>query len=230
MSFPKLILITSEQVNELQIQCILQSLNDIDKLHIKINADKTELFALLNKMIPLIDKQNLNKIVIHLNHRYSNNNRPSQSLEELILYISQTFEVSNFHLSEKIFTDYFQLLSPALFHQFNFSLSLHHLNLKEVHNHFTYILYGPVFPGISKKNYYPEKDFIDLKKDLQIISDSIEIPIMAVGGITNENFENIIQSGFSGIAIRGSIWEEQEPIVKLKSFSKKWTTFKSQLS
>ncbi|MGQ1944028.1 thiamine phosphate synthase [Ornithobacterium rhinotracheale] len=87
------------------------------------------------------------------------------------------------------------------------SASFHLQNEAESQNLFDYALLSPVFNSISKNNYQG-KDF-HLKNPLK--------PIIALGGITQNNLEKTKKYGFSGVAVLGSIWQSSKPLESFKN-------------
>jgi thiamine-phosphate pyrophosphorylase len=162
-----------------------------------------------------------------LNHHLNDKNNLSEVFLKSIESIAKS-GISNFHLSEKLFTDYLSIISHDFFHSYNISVSLHHLKLNEQHNFFSYILYGPVFSSISKVDYHPDKSLDECSEELKHISETTEIPVIAVGGITSDNFQKIIQCGFAGVAIRGYVWNSNNPEEKLQEFLKQWNLWKGR--
>lgn len=233
--YPKLILLTPEIVENKTVDVLTEGIELVDKLHIKTSYSFDETCQLLEKLTHQCNPSQINKFVLHLNdtslsiEKSDDHKKNISAVQEKILYYNSNFHIHQFHLSEKFYAEYFSLIDSSFFHQYNFSVSLHHLNLNESHNHFSYIMYGAVYPSISKQNYHPQKSFDELTNDLHYISESTEIPVIAVGGITVDNFEPLLNIGFSGIAIRGAVWNNHQPFHTLQIFFNKWKSFKNQL-
>ncbi len=68
-----------------------------------------------------------------------------------------------------------------------------------------YLFYSPVFSSISKEGYEPQMQLEELKLELSNVSGEPK-KIMALGGISPENVEQLLDCGFSGVALLGSIW------------------------
>jgi thiamine-phosphate pyrophosphorylase len=230
-----LILITPDNIEKQHISTLQNAIEEVDKLHIKISETINFLDIVKRFLSEIAFIEDLkNKIVLHinennlqLNHHFNIKN----SLSEKFLKSIESFEklgISNFHLSEKLFTDYLPIIPNDFFHQYNISVSLHHLKLNEQHNFFSYILYGPVFSSISKVDYHPKKSLDECSEELKDISETTDIPVIAVGGITSDNFQNVIQCGFAGVAIRGYIWNSNNPEEKLQEFLKQWNLWKGR--
>lgn len=79
------------------------------------------------------------------------------------------------------------------------SASLH--SLEEVSALWDYAFLSPVFDSISKQNY-GGKQFVVREKQQQLI---------ALGGIRIENIKTAKALGYSGIAVLGSVWKQENP-------------------
>lgn len=223
----KLILITPDKFNHSHYSILKDTLNYIDKLHIKLDENWETLILHLENINPLLNEGQRNQLAIHINEKLFANQQISH-IEDALKYLQRNFDIHNLHFSENFYDVYGNIMSPELYHQFNVSVSLHHLDFIEHHNHFSYVLYGPVFPSISKANYHPKLSMQEMKNKLKHIAESIEIPVIAIGGITTNNFNELIQAGFEGIALRGFIWESSHPLETLKKFTDQWQKIKDQ--
>lgn len=68
-----------------------------------------------------------------------------------------------------------------------------------------YVTLSPIFDSISKQGYkttFPQSKWDELKKVLR----SLQIPVIALGGITEDKEEILKGLGFSGMAQLGSLW------------------------
>jgi len=231
-----LILITPDNIEKQHISTLQNAIEEVDKLHIKI-SETNNFIDVVNKLISeIVSKDEYkNKIVLHINEnnlQLSHHLNGKNNLSEVFLKSIESLAksgISNFHLSEKLFTDYLSIIPHDFFHSYNISVSLHHLKLNEQHNFFSYILYGPVFSSISKVDYHPKKSLDECSEELKHISETTEIPVIAVGGITSDNFQKIVQCGFAGVAIRGYVWNSNNPEEKLQEFLKQWDLWKGRL-
>lgn len=87
------------------------------------------------------------------------------------------------------------------------SASFHSQNEAESQTQFDYVLLSPVFDSVSKKNY--KGKIFQLNNPRK--------PIIALGGITQQNIEKAKIKGFSGVAVLGSIWQCSSPLVAFKN-------------
>ncbi|GAB4205861.1 MAG: thiazole tautomerase TenI [Bacteroidia bacterium] len=200
--------------------------NDYDQCHLKISLSthhpKDELYTHINQLVSFKNPVLQNKLVIHINEQITDNN--IAKLQHLLKDISDTFKILRFHFSENLLNILLENEQTSIFHQYNISASLHHLNIKDHHNHLHYIIYGPVFQSISKKNYSPKMKFSEMQSQLNYVSENTEIPIIAIGGITPDNFQDALKAGFSGLAIRGYVWNSHHPEKKFQTLIDKWKT------
>jgi len=89
------------------------------------------------------------------------------------------------------------------------STSIHQLSVFSGLEHFDYAFYGPVFDSISKPGYtrtVPD-DFICPKADHQA-------RLIALGGVNASNLGKIIQMGFDGAAVLGTLWNDPHQAVE----------------
>lgn len=224
-----LIVFTPNIPDALSYKYLNEWMKDYDFCHLKITFQSQNKIEELSRHIKKIISFNPlyeHKLVVHINEAIIQNN--ISILNELLKKLHFEYNISRFHFSEKLLELLFHQKELKIFHHYNISASLHHLNIKEIHNHLSYIIYGPVFTSISKQNYFPEKNIDELKNDLSAISESTEIPVIAIGGITSENFHIPFDIGFSGVALRGYLWENTNPDKQFKKFIHQWKTFKNQ--
>ncbi|WP_354669963.1 thiazole tautomerase TenI [Paenibacillus sp. BSR1-1] len=75
-----------------------------------------------------------------------------------------------------------------------------------------YVLYGHVFPSQSKPGMRP--------KGLEELSriTKLDIPVIAIGGITPENTGQVLQAGAKGIAVMSGVLEAPDPLSAVKAY------------
>ncbi len=101
------------------------------------------------------------------------------------------------------------------------SRSCHSLSEISTHTAEDYLFLSPIYPSISKPGYRPGFDISSLKGKLSR-------RIIALGGITPDNLTETLSIGFGGVAMLGTIWEEDrkgrmsgllKTLLKLKCFN-----------
>ena len=83
--------------------------------------------------------------------------------------------------------------------------------------HFEYAFLSPVFSSISKQDYRPS---FEIQKIKDFLACPLPFPIIALGGITDENVMQVRNMGFSGAACIGYVWESQNPVERLAKLKK----------
>ncbi|XJZ29084.1 thiazole tautomerase TenI [Bacillota bacterium Lsc_1132] len=78
-----------------------------------------------------------------------------------------------------------------------------------------YVIYGHIFSTNSKPGLKP-RGLEKLKK----LTGLLTIPVVAIGGISPENAEQVIQTGANGIAVMSGILEARDPILAVKAYKK----------
>lgn len=97
------------------------------------------------------------------------------------------------------------------------STSFHDLEtLKNCKAHFRYAFLSPIFPSISKANYQKAWNVSELKFTIQ----KAAFPIIALGGINKENIQKSMELGFNGVAVLGTIWQNECPTKEWENLSK----------
>lgn len=69
-----------------------------------------------------------------------------------------------------------------------------------------YVIYGHIFTSASKPDLAPRGVI-----DLGLISQSVAVPVIAIGGITQHNTNDCLQAGAAGIAVMSGIWGANHP-------------------
>lgn len=101
------------------------------------------------------------------------------------------------------------------------SRSLH--KLKELSNlqpELSYVFFGPVYHSISKVGYKAKIPLADIRKNLAKLSRKSKRPLVyAIGGIRRNKIGYIMDTGFDGVALLGSIWGKPNPVHAFKEFA-----------
>lgn len=89
------------------------------------------------------------------------------------------------------------------------STSFHHLQeLIDAPASYEYVFLSPIFDSISKQNY--KSPFQE--KELTEFLTANQLPVVALGGISRENIQQVQKMGFIGAAVLGSIWQSSDPV------------------
>jgi thiamine-phosphate pyrophosphorylase len=95
------------------------------------------------------------------------------------------------------------------------SRSCHDLaSLRRAMGSYPQVLFGPIFPSISKPGHGPAPDFpwLELKG---ILAGPRPGPcrVLAVGGVTAERLGRCLEAGFDGAALKGAVWGCGDPVL-----------------
>ncbi|TCP55359.1 thiamine-phosphate diphosphorylase [Tumebacillus sp. BK434] len=71
----------------------------------------------------------------------------------------------------------------------------------------TYITYGHIFATGSKPGLAPRG-----LAALQSVVDAVEIPVLAIGGITTDNIDDVLATGAAGIAVISAVMADGDPM------------------
>lgn len=84
-----------------------------------------------------------------------------------------------------------------------------------------YIGCGPFCFTTTKKGLSPTLGLEGYRSIMQKVKEAaIDIPVVAIGGITAEDIPGIMQTGISGIALSGAILRAENPIEEIKRILK----------
>lgn len=85
--------------------------------------------------------------------------------------------------------------------------------LKYKNKDIDYIGLGPLRYTTTKRNLAPELGFSGYKEIIDTVrKEAMDIPIVAIGGITIDDIDNIMATGVNGIAVSGSIINAPNPV------------------
>lgn len=76
-----------------------------------------------------------------------------------------------------------------------------------------YVLFGHIFATASKPDLYP-RGITQLKQ----LVEQVDIPVVAIGGITPNNTAEVIRAGASGIAVMSGILQAEDPLAVVKTY------------
>jgi thiamine-phosphate pyrophosphorylase len=79
---------------------------------------------------------------------------------------------------------------------------------------FQQVMFGPIFPSITKAGYGPAADFpwLELKAILTGRSGKKSTRVLAIGGIAADSLGRCHELGFDGAAVMGAVWNEADPV------------------
>ena len=89
-----------------------------------------------------------------------------------------------------------------------------------------YITFGPVFDTPSKAGLLKPTG----PEEIQYLKTAVEIPVIALGGIRENNVKDVLVNGADGIAVISSIMYAINPEDAARCLYKKITLFKSEIS
>ncbi len=216
-----LLILTPDTPDKTTYTYLNQWADAYDRCHLKLSCQNTqELYAHIEHLLSFDNPTLKNKLVIHINEKQSGTD--IHQIQDTLHHIAEHFNIHRFHFSENLLNFLFEKKQTSIFHQYNISASIHHLNIHESYNCLCYVIYGPIFPSISKENYFPKINLSEIPLHLRRISETTEIPIIAIGGITPHNFQDALKAGFSGLAIRGYVWNNPHPEKNFQTLIDKW--------
>jgi thiamine-phosphate pyrophosphorylase len=190
----KLIVISSPINIESESETILLLFKaDLKYFHLrKPNLSLREFEYFLDR----IPKQYLNRVIIHQHH-------------ELI----EKYPLKGVHYTQHLI-NFKYLDSQDKIHR---SKSCHSIiEIQENSFDYDYVFLSPIYPSISKPGYQNSFDFDRLKTFLK---NTDKIPeIIALGGINTDRIAEVKQIGFDGVAILGTIWQENTVDRRLQKF------------
>ncbi len=120
-------------------------------------------------------------------------------------FLASEFGINRLHFSEN---DRIEMGDEKLekLHSLGFilSTSVHTVeDFEKLTSVFEYAFLSPVFDSISKENYKAVSfDVANIRRDIKLI---------ALGGVTFENYNNALNLGFDGVAFLGGVWNQENP-------------------
>ena len=138
---------------------------------------------------------------------------PSEATQKMMLHqhhqLQNEFNLKGIHFKESHKNSGVPFLKDTrLIH----SAAYHNVQDAIKQDHYHYSMLSPVFDSISKSN---------LKgKHFQIQKSNK--PIIALGGIGEQNLKTACDLGFQGIAVLGSVWQHADPVKAFKTIEKKY--------
>lgn len=129
--------------------------------------------------------------------------------------VAKAIKADGVHLSYKDFMDYKGFMKHKDIHYGVIGVSVHSAEegIIAYENGADYIMYGHVFESICKKGV-PSRGVEDLTK----LKCAVNIPIVAIGGISSRNFKKALNAGADKIAIRSGLLECEDVFEYLGEF------------
>ena len=172
------------KVNEINIEVLKQYINDLNfKVHLKLPAWSVDSVRFLLKEFSSSERKSL---VLH-------------SYYELALELG----LSGIHINSwyKEFDNV--LLNKIRTSNLSISKSCHSLQELQDGESFDYLVFSPVFSSISKENYHPKVSESKLTETLK----KVPTPVVALGGVTPNNYSILFELGFKGAMLSGFVWD-----------------------
>ena len=163
--------------------------------HLRKPNDKLEE---IRQLLAGIEAEYLSKIVLHQEHQ-----------------LASEFGINRIHFKEvdrlklKV-SDFEKMKNSGLIYSTSVHSKEEYFQLNDV---FNYAFYGPIFESISKLGYKPEKD-VDFN-----FKNERSTKLIGIGGITINNYRQVFEKGFDGIALCGTIWEAENQLTAFESIN-----------
>ncbi|WPO82546.1 thiamine phosphate synthase [Chryseobacterium sp. JJR-5R] len=124
--------------------------------------------------------------------------------------LAEQFDISRLHFRETDRKNHRQISFTGKI----ISTSVHDMEtFNELDKSWAYAFVSPVFPSISKKGYGGHSTVLpEVKK-----RSNPYVQLVALGGITQYNIQDIFENGADGAALLGAIWENEEPLQVFRS-------------
>jgi thiamine-phosphate pyrophosphorylase len=166
--------------------------------------------ALLHIRKPDFSEEEMNTFVTEIRLEYRN---------RLVLHshhhLAKALVIHHIHFTEnnrKALTR--KQLETSKKQDFTLSTSTHSIeDFNELDPAFDYAFISPVFTSISKEHYHPKTNlFEQIKKRT-----NHKTQLIALSGISADNMQQTLISGFDDVALLGIIWKSSNPIENFKS-------------
>ncbi|MEW9700848.1 thiamine phosphate synthase [Paenibacillus sp. SI8] len=77
-----------------------------------------------------------------------------------------------------------------------------------------YLMFGHIFTTDSKPGLAPRG-----LEQLRELTANVKIPVIAIGGITPERVNPVLEAGASGVAVMSGIWDAENPLQAVKAYA-----------
>lgn len=147
----------------------------------------------LRRYILAIDVKYRAQLVLHRYHELA------QDLHIKHLHFSEALRKSGVH--EQYTKDYIWSTSVHSIQDFN-----------SLRTDCCYAFISPIFPSISKRGYGQDSSILSQLKDRH----NHQVKLIGLGGIRSTNMSIWKGAGLDGIALLGSIWQDEKPLKQMK--------------
>ena len=102
------------------------------------------------------------------------------------------------------------------------STSVHSIDVfNTLDSHWSYALFSPMFSSISKANHGKT----DSVKHELASRNNLQVQLIGLAGIHAENMGTLYAAGVDGVALLGTIWKNEQPLISLKKCLQKDLTY-----
>lgn len=137
-----------------------------------------------------------NRIIIHSNHSYAIKYKLGG------IHISKKHRKKKFNLRLRL--TWYRLRNP----RFIIARSCHKLaDLSHRYPFYSYIFLSPVFESVAVNSFAGGYS----PRGLSATLEKSPMRVIAMGGVRPENFQEVADLGFSGVAVLGYIWSSDSP-------------------
>jgi len=131
--------------------------------------------------------------------------------------LMEKFDIGGIHLNTAMRNDVMLMRQWSCYDKR--SASFHSWNEIEVNTiPYQYVFISPVFDSISKKGYEACIDMAGaqaLRKKKREARSHCPL-LMGLGGVSAQNIDQLISSGFDGAVVLGSVWQAHDPALNFK--------------
>ncbi|MEN6327656.1 MAG: thiamine phosphate synthase [Syntrophomonas sp.] len=135
----------------------------------------------------------------------------------VLLIINNNLEVAKAVQADGYHTNFDKFMEqPSVFDGYN-GVSVHNLDeaMQAEKNGSSYLLASHIFATDCKKGVKPKGPQL-----IKNIKDNVNIPVIALGGISPENSDQVLGAGADGIAVMSYIMQSSNPFEATKKFKK----------
>ena len=87
-----------------------------------------------------------------------------------------------------------------------------------------FITYSPIYPTFSKPGYGPAVGLAELRK----VTETVNIPVFALGGITSERVSKCLDAGAYGVAVMSGVMSPQNGAQRAKAYLRQFREAESR--